>query len=421
MTNKITHNILTLSIFIILFALIPIRVFAEEDILHLDNILKEEAELTGSYSQSSNTQNNTENLVTSIQTVCFDGFFEKKDDIIEYTVNVDYRDMDSVAFCFARTGSSEPYTEIYDSSNKKIACFLGGLQPSKKWNIQTKTTDTIESYTIKVTVKKYVQEDSSYRIIVCNPNKIEEMLSGPQNAAPIEMYYNSRHNSVTEMYIPNNYSYWFKSQKFSKNILTIHTSACDSIRFRIREMESLNVLYDSAYDKTAHKKSLDNIDYIERLDNPIINGNNEYYIEVYNKNPEIRTDINKKPLSICIGNPVIIPSSYKVSIGTQVLNSKSYSKNATINIPSTIPKSARVEYIELSGFNSSKIIYWKAMSPDYDVKTSTRFGRNIKYPINDDSYNGTKMRGNWQFSFKGTESTLTNPNIFFVYRYEYGG
>ena len=68
----------------------------------------------------------------------------------------------------------------------------------------------------------------------------------------MDQYYESKVNLQNNSYVPNVGEYWYKYKRNSTSVITILSSATD-IRFKILNVDTLAVMYDSAKDDDTHK------------------------------------------------------------------------------------------------------------------------------------------------------------------------
>ena len=267
---------------------------------------------------------------------------------------------------------------------------------------------------------------SDYRIIVGDKNDTELMMSGIENTVLLDQYYESKVNLQNNSYVPNVGEYWYKYKRNSTSVITILSSATD-IRFKILNVDTLAVMYDSAKDDDTHKTSFTGSGgwcCAEKARLTTVVGT-EYYLVVYCTNPTEGVSLRTGSIATAVGNPVMCAASTKIIPGTSVTATGSgYSSTRTFSVSGDdIPNTAQVRTISLSGTGMSKIKRWRLMAPNKSVWVANEsdFYPSINFNFVNDSSSNAKLKGTWSVAFQSSSSSYTFiPSYSVSYYYEYG-
>lgn len=186
----------------------------------------------------------------------FEGSFTSEKDSATYDFSIDFSQMDSAAVCLVRKGYVGTNIKVYDENGNQVLNKGTNYRQAKNWGYIDKPSDdvTVCNYTVVATPNSYEDRASDYRIIVGDKNDTELMMSGIENTVLLDQYYESKVNLQNNSYVPNVGEYWYKYKRNSTSVITILSSATD-IRFKILNVDTLAVMYDSAKDDDTHKTS----------------------------------------------------------------------------------------------------------------------------------------------------------------------
>ena len=240
------------------------------------------------------------------------------------------------------------------------------------------------------------------------------------------LYYESKVNLQNNSYVPNVGEYWYKYKRNSTSVITILSSATD-IRFKILNVDTLAVMYDSAKDDDTHKTSFTGSGgwcCAEKARLTTVVGT-EYYLVVYCTNPTEGVSLRTGSIATAVGNPVMCAASTKIIPGTSVTATGSgYSSTRTFSVSGDdIPNTAQVRTISLSGTGMSKIKRWRLMAPNKSVWVANEsdFYPSINFNFVNDSSSNAKLKGTWSVAFQSSSSSYTFiPSYSVSYYYEYG-
>ena len=199
------------------------------------------------------------------------------------------------------------------------------------------------------------------------------------------------------------------------------------IRFKILNVDTLAVMYDSAKDDDTHKTSFTGSGgwcCAEKARLTTVVGT-EYYLVVYCTNPTEGVSLRTGSIATAVGNPVMCAASTKIIPGTSVTATGSgYSSTRTFSVSGDdIPNTAQVRTISLSGTGMSKIKRWRLMAPNKSVWVANEsdFYPSINFNFVNDSSSNAKLKGTWSVAFQSSSSSYTFiPSYSVSYYYEYG-
>ena len=360
--------------------------------------------------------------------VTFEGGFEAAGEQDVYMVDVDFTTMNTASFCLVRTGREGVVLNIYDESDNKVGTVGVSEKQGKNWLNINKPSAGVCTYKIVATPSNtYSGKSSDYRIMVGQDTDAELMMSGKENAVPMEMYYESKLNFQSMPYTPNKYECWFKYSKGSYEVITIMLKNTN-VRFKIYEVgyEDGEPLYDSADDVLAHRTSFVGswacAEKVENLTKTKLG--KQYYLVVYNTNPSSSSQIVKNTFIASVGKPMMgsaVTTVYPDGSRSLTIN-KSTFKPVSCNLTyDSIPKSGQVKSIILNGVAMSKLTNWRAKVNGGSHKTNKSYSNTLDYAFKYDSNYNTKLKGLWVFEFKAYSSTVTiTPSFTISYYYEYG-
>lgn len=353
-------------------------------------------------------------------------------DVKTYNVDIDYSSMDASAICFVRMGQSYVTAEVKDETGNIIQTVGAAEVQPKRWIYINKPTQdsTVVHYTVTVTSSKYIAGSSEFRLIYGDKKDIEAMLSGPENATPLEWYTEKESNFIHTEYTPNKDECWFKftanQSMVTFTLLGDHTET----RFKIVDVDTLLPLFDSNADENSniHKdKFCGAFDYAEKAKIQGITAGKEYYLVIYAPNQISTVDFLEDTINVAVGMPHMssgmtewIGASNQISATTSA-----FSSDAIIYVGDngvTIPNNAYATSVYYSGSRPSSISYWRVKEPSASTwRQSSNFGISIDIDYEDDSSSNKNINGTWRVGFKASSTTLNfTPSIRINYKYELG-
>lgn len=225
-----------------------------------------------------------------------------------YDIDIDYSTMNSSAICFVRMGESYVTAEIKDSEGNIIKIVGAADVQPKRWIYIDKPAQdsTVVHYTVKVTNSKYVANSSKFRLIYGDKKDIEAMLSGPENATPLDWYTEKDSNFIHTEYTPNKDECWFKftpqKSMVTFTLLGDHTET----RFKIVDTNTLLPLFDSndSNNNSIHKnKFCGAFNYAEKAKIQGMTIGKEYYLVIYSPNRISMVDFLEDTINVAVGMP----------------------------------------------------------------------------------------------------------------------
>lgn len=358
----------------------------------------------------------------------FEGSFTSAEDSVTYNFSIDFSQMDSAAVCLVRKGYVGTNIKVYDEDGNQVLNRGTNSRQAKNWGYIDKPSDdaTVCNYTVVAIPNSYEDRASDYRIVVGDKNDTELMMSGIENTVLLDQYYESEVNLQNNSYVPNVGEYWYKYKRNSTSVITILSSVTD-IRFKILNVDTLAVMYDSATDDGTHKTSFTGSGSWCCAEKARLNTvvGTEYYLVVYCTNPTEGVSLRTGSMATAVGNPVMCAASTKIVPGTAVTATGSgYSSTKTFSVTgSDIPDTAQVKSIYLYGTTMSNIKRWRLMAPNKSswVTNESDFYPSIDFNFVKDSTNNAYLKGTWSVAFQSSASSYTfTPSYSVTYYYEYG-
>lgn len=242
------------------------------------------------------------------------------------------------------------------------------------------------------------------------------------NTTPSNSSFNQRRAQI----LPEAFEFLF--QEFTKSFTdNVTYNGLTDIRFKILNVDTLAVMYDSAKDDDTHKTSFTGSGgwcCAEKARLTTVVGT-EYYLVVYCTNPTEGVSLRTGSIATAVGNPVMCAASTKIIPGTSVTATGSgYSSTRTFSVSGDdIPNTAQVRTISLSGTGMSKIKRWRLMAPNKSVWVANEsdFYPSINFNFVNDSSSNAKLKGTWSVAFQSSSSSYTFiPSYSVSYYYEYG-
>lgn len=358
----------------------------------------------------------------------FEGSFTSAEDSATYSFSIDFSQMDSAAVCLVRKGYVGTNIKVYDEDGNQVLNIGTSSRQAKNWGYIDKPSDdaTVCNYTVVAIPNSYQDQASDYRIVAGDKSDTELMMSGIENTVLLDQYYESEVNLQNNSYVPNVGEYWYKYKRNSTSVITILSSVTD-IRFKILNVDTLAVMYDSATDDETHKTSfLGSGGWCcaekARLNTVV---GTEYYLVVYCTNPTEGVSLRTGSMATAVGNPVMCAATTKIVPGTSVTATGSgYSSTKTFSVTgSDIADTAQVRSIYLYGTTMSNIKRWRLMAPNKSswVTNESDFYPSIDFNFVKDSTNNAYLKGTWSVAFQSSASSYTfTPYYSVTYYYEYG-
>lgn len=362
--------------------------------------------------------------------------FSAENEIQTYTVDVDFTDMNTAAFCLVRTGKSDASMTITDSEGTQLAVRGTSSTNSRRWYFVDKPSSdtTIATYTISVKSISYDASSSDFRIMVGNKKDVEPMISGLENAVWLDLYSEEKLNQFFTYYTPNRDESWYRFTADGSMVFTLLTYY-PQIRFQIRDVDDLYVLFDSndQGNEDVHKSKFctSSYGYAEKARLTTTIGQ-DYYLVVYSPSVISTQDIIDKTMNITVGKPNMLSNSTTVYASSSITaTSSGYSSSAYINVGdngNTIPITAVADDVSIksstSGVRLSMIPYWRVKYPSATTwSNSKNFYPSIEIGYVKDSDRNININGTWQVSVQtsSTNSPLTFvPGLYITYHYEIG-
>lgn len=353
-------------------------------------------------------------------------------DVKTYNIDIDYSTMDASAICFVRMGESYVTAEIKDEDGNIIKTIGAADVQPKRWIYIDKPSQdsTVVNYTVTVTSSEFIEDSSQFRIIYGNKNDIEAMLSGPENATPLEWYTEKESNFIHTEYTPNKDECWFKFTAQQSMVTFTLLGDYAETRFKILDVDTLLPLFDSndADNSNIHKnKFCGSFDYAEKAKLQGLTIGKEYYLVIYAPNQISTVNFLEDTINVAVGMPHMLSASTEWIYASNQISATttSFSSDAIIYVGDdglTIPNNAYAKTVYYSGARPSSISYWRVKEPSASTwRQSSKFGISIDIGYEDDSSSNKKIIGAWRVGFETSTSTLSfTPSIRIEYEYELG-
>ncbi len=359
----------------------------------------------------------------------FEGSFTSVDDSVTYNFSIDFTEMDSAAVCLVRKGYNGASMTVYDEDGNQLFLSPTGNRQAKNWGFIDKPSDdaTICNYTVTLKPTSHYDDSrsSDYRIIIGDKKDTELMMSGIENTVLLDQYYDSKVNLQNNYYVPNVGEYWFKFRRESTSVITI-LSSVDDIRFRILNVDTLDVMFDSAAEPDTHRTSFTGKGAwicAEKARLTTVVGT-EYYLVVYCTNPDESLFLREGDMATAVGNPVMGADIVRISPGTSVTATKpGFSSTTTFSTnTSDIPVTGQVDSVTFSGTGLSNVPKWRASAPNQSTWVENiSYNSTINFNYVPDATTNARIKGTWSVGFQSSASSYTfTPSYNFTYYYEYG-
>ena len=361
----------------------------------------------------------------------FEGSFSSAGASATYNFSIDFSQMDSAAVCLVRKGYVGTSIKVYDESGNQILARATTKRQAKNWGFIDKPSAdaTVCNYTVVATPNAYESRASDYRIIVGNKNDTELMMSGIENTVLLEQYYEAQNNLQHNDYAPNVGEYWYKYKRESTSVITI-LSNVDDIRFKILDISSQHVMFDSAAHSDTHKTTFTGSGAwtcAEKARLTTVVGT-EYYLVVYCTNPNASLSLRDgSTMTTAVGNPVMCQGGATIEPGRSVTaRSSGYSSTTTFDVQGdNLPKTGQIVDVTLHGVAMSRIERWRLIAPN---SSSWSYNKSSFYPSVDmgyqaDTSGNAQLKGTWSAAFMSPSSTSSvtfTPEYTFSFYYEYG-
>lgn len=379
--------------------------------------------------EASNIVGYTVTVVPKEDFQAIEGTFSSATDVQTHTVNIDFNTMDTAAVCFVSTGKTYATMQIKDTQGNIVATKSTDAAYAKNWAFIDKPSTGLSTYTITLTVKTYDPTLNTYRLLIGNKKDTEAMISGVENAVYLDWYSEADGHQYWSHYTPNKDESWYRFTAKPYTVVTL-LSYYPQIRFQIRDINNLDVAYDSNFDADAHSQRFLLSGYKGAEKARLSMPSGEYYLVIYSPSiVSLGSDLLEQNMNIAVGCPNMLSASATFYAGSSARGTAtSYSPSLTINIGddgNTLPRTAVAETAYLksktAGITPSKVGSWRIRKGLGSWKETTSIAQNMGYIK--DSQNNININGNWQISFKARSSNSTIsfiPGIDFFYYYELG-
>lgn len=366
-----------------------------------------------------------------------EGEFSAKDEIQTYEVTVDFTTLttNTAVFGVIRKGKSNVSMTVTDSTGTEVGKEGVGPVGARAWCFieRPSAETTTETYTITMKALTYDEAGSCFRVVVGDKKDFEPIISGLENAVWLDLYSEEKSNWFLTSYTPNRDESWYRFTADGTMVFTL--LACfPQIRFQIRDVEDLYVMFDSDEEKNnnVHRsKHCLNYGYGEKARLATTKGQ-DYYLVVYSQSPISAENIIEKHVNITVGKPHMGYDTTQVFSSSQLTATTSgYSPEVNIVVGDngeTLPRTAVADKITIksatSGIQLYMMEYWRVKYPGAMDWTNSGY----VYPTIDmgyvkDSDNNKNINGIWKISVKASSAGKTFtfvPGLDIVYRYELG-
>lgn len=355
------------------------------------------------------------------------------DDVKNYNIELDFSTMDTAAICLVRTGESYVKMEVKDKDGNIIKTIGAADYQPKRWLFIDKPSieSVIVSYTVTVTCTKYREGSSQFRIMAGNKNDVEEMISGMENATPLEWYTQKQGNFVHTEYTPNQGECWYRFTVEEPTVTFTLVCSHSELRFKVIDPDTYGVVFDSnaVGNEDVHKdKFCGGFDYGEKKKLKTLTVGKEYYLVLYTPNGISTNSFVEDTINVAVGMPRMQTETTKWIYASKSVSAtkSSFSLDASISVGDngvTIPKNAYATCVYYGGgVRPSAIAYWRVKEPSKTTwKKSSNFGTSIEINYEDDSNSNTNINGTWRVGFQASSTTQTFiPSIRINYKYEVG-
>lgn len=378
------------------------------------------------------------------------GKIETQQDSFTYPIELDFTNTSQVAICLVETGDGYVAADIKDSNDnlvKKLGAgksSIGGMGNYNciNWCLIDKPNPDVDIYTYNISVYYYPNTNlgsgNSYNIHYGNSSYLEEMTSGQQNT--INLFYYSYRDINDQIYDNSYYSsrtpsmgveHWYKfKHQLNKTIVTVGPRYGNSttVRFKIIDPESQQLIYDSNTDITAHKTNwLGGHASIEKkaFDNSNLTMGKEYNLVIYSPSGSISP--MSQGYNLFVGQGALMSDSTTVYAANSVTSTyTSYSTPVNLR-PTNVPENtAMVTDVSFksatSGVTMSKIKPFEVrLSTDSMWISNTQFNSKIKIPYSYGQATNKRLATIWQLRYKASSNSVTcKPGLYFNYEYEIG-
>ena len=165
-------------------------------------------------------------------------------DVKTYDIELDYSTMDEAAVCLVRMGESYLTMKIIDDSGNVIATVgAADVQPKRWVDIKYPRNDSAVAH--YMSGQNYIQDSGQFRVIYGNKKYVESMISGAENATPIEWFTNTEDNFFHTRYTPNGNECWYRFTAEKSTATVTLLGKHPETRFKIVQADSLAIEYDS--------------------------------------------------------------------------------------------------------------------------------------------------------------------------------
>lgn len=344
-----------------------------------------------------------------------------------YSVDIDFTNIDTAAFCIVRTGKSDIQLQVTDDSGNTVQAYATIYGIPKRWiYIDKPSADAgICHYTITVSASSYNESSGSFRVIAGNKNDAEAMMGGLENAVDLDVFRDSQNNYITSTYSPRNDEYWFITSMPFPTVFTL-LSNNSNLRFKLLDMDNLNVLFDSndsQWNNMHSTRFTGQYSYAEKVTFEALTGTRRYLV-IYNNSPSEGTGVLENDFRLGAGQPMYGLTSQTVYGSSVTVGSSTYSSTSLNTDTSSFANTGVMNEAYLSGVSLSKLGRWRLLAPgSSSYKTSSTGSTYIQYNFTPGGSLNTGVKGTWDLGItlkSGNSSISCYPSVRFSFYYEYG-
>lgn len=354
-------------------------------------------------------------------------------DIKTYDIAIDYSTMDAAAVCFVRMGQSYVTAKIEDESGTVIGTVGAADVQPKRWVFINKPSQdaSIVHYTVTVSGQNYVQGSGQFRLIYGNKNDVEAMISGPENATPIEWFTNTKDNFFHTRYTPNKGECWYRFTAEQSSATVTLLGSHPETRFRVVDADHLGKVFDSndPVNSDAHKNTFCGaFQYGEKSKVQRLTVGQDYFLIIYASDSFSPLNLVGDTINVSVGMPHMASGMTEwISASNQIsATTSAFSADGIVFVGDggdTIPRTAYATKIYFSSeAKPSAIAYWRVKTPSgTSWKQSGNFRTSVDIDYKKDANTNTLVEGIWRVGCKASSSTQRiTPVIRFSYQYELG-
>ena len=176
----------------------------------------------------------------------FEGNFTSSSDVKTFDVTVDSTEINNLAIATVKIGKTAMKLSVTNEDGVEVTNI--GAAKGVNWAYLGQPASGTSTYTFTLSPVNYDSQFNSYRVMVGNKGDIEAMVSGRENAIMLES-----NEPFISKFTPNKDERWFriKAENYP-NVFTILNNN-PQIRFKILDIDDLNVLFDTNTSSNTHK------------------------------------------------------------------------------------------------------------------------------------------------------------------------